>query len=732
VVGAAEPVGADLAPALPGGALLIRVGLETDLRRVTVPCCELVRLDHGGERREVTGGLVVTPGGRARQSTWKLQAAAVRDEDQAAGLATALEQRLGEPARATFDVVSGLYRVRLGRYPTREAAERARQRLVDHGLAESWVVEEGGGLEHPALVVAAGGASREAEGRWLAVEPATTAANGDGGAAVSSVRTERGRYRGRLLVYLNDRGLLNLVNELPLEDYLRGVVPVEMGPELYDSLESLKAQAVAARTYAVRGLGGFGAEGFDICASPRCQAYGGMAAEHPLSDRAVLETAGEIVLHDGDIAETLYSASCGGRTEDVEVVFPKRTGAHLRGVACPEGGVARLAGDNATGGAYAATVLDRVGSPAGVASRRGAGPAALAARIGALAAAAGLPASGDALRSLDRAEVRRYLASALDLALDPRVLRDPAPAADWTADERRLHARFAGAGSTVATAAVSATEIEEIALDVALLLDLVVEERAYFLERGARTLRVREGARQRELELEPPIATFERRGAELQGAALELAPGDRLRLLWSGERLLAVSSDRDDVGNAPTPAAPWTHWKSEDELRRAVATLYPGFALRDLEVVSRGGSGRIGKLRLRGDADDSVVLEGLAVRWTLGTPEISASARREARAGRRGWVLEGRGRGHGVGMCQLGAVAMSRRGHTYKEILAHYYTGAKLGRIRLAPVVVGTTTSALVALTRDGDHSAVRRSARPRERTVLAPRTAQRAAWPSR
>ena len=44
-------------------------------------------------------------------------------------------------------------------------------------------------------------------------------------------------------------------------------------------------------------------------------------------------------------------------------------------------------------------------------------------------------------------------------------------------------------------------------------------------------------------------------------------------------------------------------------------------------------------------------------------------------------MLEGRGRGHGVGMCQLGAVAMSRRGHTYKEILAHYYAGARLGRL---------------------------------------------------
>jgi hypothetical protein len=97
--------------------------------------------------------------------------------------------------------------------------------------------------------------------------------------------------------------------------------------------------------------------------------------------------------------------------------------------------------------------------------------------------------------------------------------------------------------------------------------------------------------------------------------------------------------------------------------------------------MSRGASGRVGALRLLGEGRDTVVLEGLAVRWTLGTPETWFDVRRGVEEGRRGWFLDGRGRGHGVGMCQLGAVAMSRRGQTYKEILAHYYAGARLGRL---------------------------------------------------
>ncbi len=166
---------------------------------------------------------------------------------------------------------------------------------------------------------------------------------------------------------------------------------------------------------------------------------------------------------------------------------------------------------------------------------------------------------------------------------------------------------------------------------------------------------------------------------------MELAPGDRLRLMWSGDRLIAVASDHEGAAGPTQPPTPWTVFRGEDELRHSIANLYPGFVLRDLEVVSRGASGRVGSLRLLGQGSDTVVLEGLAVRWTLGTPETWFELRRGVEAGRRGWVLEGRGRGHGVGMCQLGAVAMSRRGHTYKEILAHYYAGARLGRLLGSP-----------------------------------------------
>src|SRR5690606_38589234 len=162
------------------------------------------------------------------------------------------------------------------------------------------------------------------------------------------------RFRGALVVYLNDRGSLNVVNEVSLEDYLRGVVPRELGPDSYPQLEALKAQAVAARSYTLRNLGGFAEEGYDLCGTPKCQVYGGAGAEHPLSDRAVRETAGEVLLGDSEAIEALYTATCGGHTEDVEVVFPLKSADYLRGVACIEAGAVRLAGRQAGAAAPAA------------------------------------------------------------------------------------------------------------------------------------------------------------------------------------------------------------------------------------------------------------------------------------------------------------------------------------------------------------------------------------------
>src|SRR5207249_8922382 len=110
----------------------------------------------------------------------------------------------------------------------------------------------------------------------------------------SPIEVDNRRYRGAIEVFGNARNALTVVNELPLEDYLPGVVPNELSPATFGEIEALKAQAVAARTYVMRNIGQYKNEGYDICASDACQVYMGQGTENALSTRAVTETRGVI------------------------------------------------------------------------------------------------------------------------------------------------------------------------------------------------------------------------------------------------------------------------------------------------------------------------------------------------------------------------------------------------------------------------------------------------------
>jgi SpoIID/LytB domain protein len=92
----------------------------------------------------------------------------------------------------------------------------------------------------------------------------------------------------------------------------------------------------------------------------------------------------------------------------------------------------------------------------------------------------------------------------------------------------------------------------------------------------------------------------------------------------------------------------------------------------------------VGKLRLRGTDGTTQEVVGLAVRWTLDLPETLFTAQRlQPEEGPAGWLFRGKGWGHGVGMCQLGAFGMAQRRHDYRAILEHYYPGTEIGQLRL-------------------------------------------------
>lgn len=126
-------------------------------------------------------------------------------------------------------------------------------------------------------------------------------------------------YRGELEVRRFTGSDMTLINVVPSEQYLYGVVPAEIGSGSH--MEALKAQAVAARTYMLNNLGKHGKYGFDLCATTSCQVYKGYKGEYASTNKAVDETAGKKLTYNGKPAQVFYFASSGGRTEDVKNVW---------------------------------------------------------------------------------------------------------------------------------------------------------------------------------------------------------------------------------------------------------------------------------------------------------------------------------------------------------------------------------------------------------------------------
>jgi len=128
------------------------------------------------------------------------------------------------------------------------------------------------------------------------------------------------RYRGdvQLLALEADVGA---VNRLPVEDYLRGVVPLEMGPRASAEHAALEAQAVAARSFALTKIIGDSVRAFDLTATVRDQVYGGVDAESPAADAAVAATAGLALTYQGRVANATYHSTCGGRTAAASEVW---------------------------------------------------------------------------------------------------------------------------------------------------------------------------------------------------------------------------------------------------------------------------------------------------------------------------------------------------------------------------------------------------------------------------
>lgn len=138
-------------------------------------------------------------------------------------------------------------------------------------------------------------------------------------------------YRGRLILTPDRNGKLAAVNSVDAETLLKGLVPSEIYVD--SPMEALKAQAVAARGELFAKLGNrHTADPYMICADVHCQVYRGIEKEHPRASKAVDDTRGRMLFHEGALVDAVYSASCGGHTESGAKVWQGSDHSYLTGV----------------------------------------------------------------------------------------------------------------------------------------------------------------------------------------------------------------------------------------------------------------------------------------------------------------------------------------------------------------------------------------------------------------
>ena len=698
----------------------IRVGLTTDRLKVTISADgPFLILDSATGRpawkEQYREDVLVTTHGAVPSEgrIWRVQAAALASRGEAEGLASRLRSEIDEVVSVAYSPDRGSWRVRAGAASSREGIIPMIQKLRALGYMDAWAVDE------PAAAGPAWLRLVDSSYATVALEIARARVEPVGGTILA---VDGKRYRGSLELLVDHSAALRIVNSLPLESYLRGVVPAELGPSLWPELEALKAQSVAARTYAVRNLGRFVEEGFDLCDSPRCQVYEGLSGEQALSDRAVRETAGIVATYQGGPINALFTSTCGGHTEDGGEIFPEEAAPYLRGVPCyPDEQTLGRHGVviEGTAAADAGGPPEQVHAAALLATGGIAGAEQLLARwrqqplaeedaralIGKTAERLGLGgkiaeghdassrlgfplALAERLGWRERAEVlvdRRDLPAVLPFSDADLIRPDNTRVVAALASRGLLPAAEGGAlrpgGSLLGGEALLVLQRAAAIYGIPDLTEGVL------IAGGGRKLKLRRPEKEVSLAAPGHIALFlDLGGGPVPRQRVTLYPGDRIRVSSGGnsemQYLLVLPGRKGLSDDRYSPSYSWEVSMSAVELAQKLSARLEIGDVKDLIAERRGVSGRIVSLRVVGEQGEAT-LNGFNVRTALGLKEsLFAIDRQRGPDGKlRRVVFSGKGWGHGVGLCQMGAYGMAVRGESYRSILKHYYTGIDLARL---------------------------------------------------
>lgn len=728
---------------------LIRIGLATDARSVTISSAGKL-LNTTGSNQTPTPLAVSRVRLEARLlapqpetfdagNSFRVELAGAPTRAEAERIAREIREQTGEAAEASLDATTNTWRTNVGANLTATRASELREQLEDAGFENARIVDARSNnsqstarstnpnmvrptarLSAPTREVVAY-AARESK-LFSTSAPITFVSESE---ASAPVRFNDKPYRGQLEVFANPRGMLTVVNVLSLEDYVRGVVPNELSPGGYPALEALKAQAVAARTYAVRNRNQFASQGFDLLPTTRSQVYGGLSTEHPLSTRAVEETRGVVATYKGEPINALYTSTCGGRTEDVENIFNEAM-PYLRGRECSLEGHARLASFT-------------VKSSRDLPDIREEGNAQLA-RDAALLDIHNFDLGTRRLTDnwlaapVSQAEARNWLNVVARLArqsvpaISDDVTRPPAFSTALSAalfGEARADTLLDNADVEYLLSFRDAADIpERNRADVAWLvrdgflslfpdatlhpreamsrarvihtISRALEARGSFgLQKG--TTRPTTGGamilrstknRDQPISVDSDAYLFRAFGDNTyQMRALSLVGGEpvafHLNTRGEVDFLEVRPAPNGAAADRSSPYANWTTLLSVSDVQSRLSRWSRGIGtLTDLRIIARGSSRRAIDLEIIG-TNSTAHLRGGRIRSALGLREqLFVIDRRYDEQGRLvGFTFTGRGWGHGVGMCQVGAFGLARQGLTYDKILKAYYTGIDLTKL---------------------------------------------------
>lgn len=673
---------------------IVRVGLASDQTSAA-----FARVGGGYEIRtpaatfSILRGFMVHAPVASSRVVFAIQVGAISDRASAEKLAERVRKETGLRADLAFDTASATYKVLAGEFVDEPASQPTRSDLIARGWPkEIFAVRRPSSqpFQKQLRLVDDEGNEHVFAGDSILVMP--LAAEGIGIAGKS--------YRGGARVFLNSRGTLNLINEINLEHYVRGVVPNEMGPNIFDQIEALKAQAIAARTYVVSRRGEYAGEGYDICATPSCQVYGGLSTEHPVSNRAVTETAGLVIAWNGKPIDALYTSTCGGETSDVGVMFPGRSEPYLRRARCVELDVAELEGrvdGQPTDETGMRAVVMRAASLRGDEMQGAWGAAQIAKAVSAAGALAGIsPRSSVQPKSSRRRDVLAYLGAAwgLDEAADRLLLDEdlrylmPGMEADRAARIAAVvvkfeAASFVGLDARDLDAAMTRDELFSLLYGWLRQLGVFSELNGNLVRGDGRQVVVKSKDTEVSSIFPPGTPVFRRLNDRFrEEAAVVVQPGDRATLIRRGNLVVGVIVQENYDGAAFDHRSSFSSWVRtfrEDELVASISKRNPIKELRGIRILGRDPSERATAVEIEAEPGRVFTLEGLPIRWSLGIPDnLFVFEKTKGADGVVRYTFFGKGWGHGVGFCQNGSQGMAVRGAKAGEILKRYYTDVEI------------------------------------------------------